>query len=247
MKKFGLCIVTLIIIAGLGLNSSFSYARDYEKEDEEYERQLAEETEEIERFIGMQKDAVWQIFCTEMYQILQEDIEMYKDGYITEASYSDEVGYAASFSKNIQSMSEDSIRWQEHTWTYGFKEDVVVEETRYYRLNKALEYYLQTQIALGEPVVFDYTEYEQSLFDDDAKNGVMPEIETEEEIEVEDEITEQVIVENEEENIESKSMKDKFISFMLSGGITLSITVVLGVILIYINMKKRKKEKEELE
>lgn len=241
MKKLTFGILIILVICSMG--SIKIMAQNYEKDDENYEKEISEKNAELERFVGLPKDIVWQIYCTELWQILKEDTKDFDERYIS--SYEEEIGYTQSFSQRIQRASDSAIKRHEDTWSSGIKEGVKVEETRYYRLQKALVYYLQMQITIGDPIIFNYTEHEQSLFNEDAKKGIKPDIEdlkniNEEKNNVED-------LKGNESNLQKKKIinkKEQFTSFLLGGGITLIVTIILGIILFIQYLKKRKKQFE---
>lgn len=247
MKKYLFFLCTLMMcILHTSLNA-------YATSDEYIEEQIADENADIERFNGFSEDIVWQVVCTELYQIYNDKNEygLWKDSYLENNDYDLMVQVIPIYVREIADLDEEAIEDWKENWKNGFNENVVPEETKYYKLMEALENYAETQSIIGDPVYFNYTDSEQETFNNYAKEGFIPEYyinntrnntSTETEQSPQEEVNTKDLDTDSTEQTPTTKEKFDIKSFFLGGGITLVLMVISGILYLVAYEKRKRNE-----
>ena len=236
-KFFIVPVLILLLLINVKKNVVISFAEEA-TDGPSQEKDYFEE-DYVARFVGQPATNVWQIYCTEIWDICNNDYE-YKEPNMFD--YNTIINSAKTYASKGY-LDENSKKIHHHLWERRIKDGYIPENTSYYKLELQLEYYIQYQQDIGEPVSFDYNEYEQDLFDKDAKNGVSVDIS---ETLVPDVTTSSNETVSEKEKVQKtdSSNTSSFVTFLLEGGFTLILTAILGIILLIMYIyKKRKQEK----
>lgn len=247
MKQYLIKFMVVIILCSSWLPHSDLLAASTDEEDQYIEEAIAEESADIERFNGFSEDIVWQVVCTELYQIFHDEKEygLWEDYYLEKNNYELKIEVLPIYIEDVNEMNEKRIEDWEESWKNCFKAEVVPEDTKYYKLMAAIENYVVTQRWIGEPVSFKYTEEEQAVFDEYAKKGYIPEYYVNNGEVVSNEVSAEPEIGN--ENVSKENKEDKsgsVLAFFLGGGITLTLMIIAGIVYLVL-YKKRKKEEFE--
>lgn len=249
MKKYIYFFCALIMCALC--YSQNTYARS--DKDEDIEIQIADENADIERFNGFSEDIVWQVVCTELYQIYTDKNEygLWTTSYLEHNGYNLMTQVIPIYVSKIANLDEAAIEDWKETWSYGFNENVVPEETKYYKLMEALENYAETQSIIGDPVYFNYTDSEQETFNNYAKEGFIPEYyinntrnntSTETEQSPQEEVDAKDLDTDSTEQAPATKKKFDIKLFFRGGGITLVLMVISGILYLVAYKKRKRNE-----
>lgn len=231
-RFFIVSVFILLLLINIKQNVEVSFAKSTDNPVQDQEEDNFVE-DYVTRFVGQPETNVWQIYCTEMWDICHNNYE-YKEPNMFD--YDTIINSAKSYA-NISNIDEHDKKIQHHLWERRIKEGYTLENTGYYQLELQLEYYILYQKDIGEPVSFDYNEYEQSLIDKDAKNGVSVDIS-------------QTLVPastaSSDEEVRKKNINNTnpFVTFLLEGGFTLIVTAILGIVIVIMYIYKKRKQED---
>lgn len=244
----------------------YEYEKELNEEDQKIEDEWSQEDRELQRFIGINRDCVWQVYCTTMYEWWEKDAKKYfSEEYINAGnSYDLHISVTAIMVSDYNKGEKGTERRWERKMLGGFIDKDAGRKTEYYKIQQALKYYVVSMKEIGQPVYFEYEDWQQEQIDQHAKEGDIPEyylknsylfqdgtcIPEEVTIEPTEEVTEKEKVDDtlsghgqsKEKNIDKK--ENNVISFFLGGGFTLVLTAVAGVVYFVVNKKRKRSEFE---
>lgn len=237
-KFYLMSIIIVLLLVNIKQKVVISFAENTDNSVQQEEEDYFVE-DYVTRFVGQPATNVWQIYCTEMWDICHNDYE-YKEPNMYD--YDSIINSAKKYA-SLDNLDEHTIKVHHHLWERCIKDGYTPEDTGYYQLELQLEYYILYQKDIGEPVSFDYNEYEQSLIDKDARNGVSVDIS---QTLVPDPTASSTVAASSKEKVQKPdaSNMNPFVTFLLEGGFTLIVTGILGIIIIVMYIYKKRKQEE---